>query len=253
VDHGQHNASVPPVPAADRTLTAVCGLDDPVRRRLYEYVSRRGVPVSRDEAAAAAGIGRPLAAYHLDKLVSLGLLMADYRRMGGRRGPGAGRPAKVYARSQTEFVVSLPPREYELAASLLAQGVDADPTGSALAGLKLAARKHGAALGRAARTEGADRCGRLRTTRESLAAHGFEPVADEGGGLSLRNCPFHRLAARNPDVVCAMNLALIEGMVAAIGAGDELHPALDPAPGRCCVVVRTSESRVNDPLERHVQ
>ena len=252
MEHGQHKVSVPPVPTAERPLAAVCGLDDPVRRKLYDYVSGRGAPVGRDEAAAATGIGRPLAAYHLDKLVSLGLLLADYRRIGGRRGPGAGRPAKVYARSQTEFVVSLPPREYELAASLLAQGVDADPTGSALAGLKLAARQHGAALGRAARTEGADRIGRLRTTQETLAAHGFEPVTDQGGGLSVRNCPFHRLAVRHPDVVCAMNLALIEGIVAAIGAGDELHPALDPAPGRCCVVVRTSESQANDPLERHV-
>jgi predicted ArsR family transcriptional regulator len=229
----------------------VCGLDDPVRRRLYEYVSGRGMPVGRNEAAAATGIGRPLAAYHLDKLVSLGLLMADYRRIGGRRGPGAGRPAKVYARSQTEFVVSLPPREYELAASLLAQAVDADPTGSALAGLKVAARQHGATLGRAARAEGAGDSDPLRTTRETLAAHGFEPITDEGGGLSVRNCPFHRLAVRNPHVVCAMNLALIEGIVTAIGASEQLRPVLDPAPGRCCVVIRTSESQVNDPLERH--
>jgi len=76
-------------------IAAVGGLDDPVRRRLYVYVTGRGEAVGRDEAAGALGIGRPLAAYHLDKLVDLGLLTASYQRPKGRRGPGAGRPAKL--------------------------------------------------------------------------------------------------------------------------------------------------------------
>jgi len=33
-----------------------------------------------------------------------------------------------------------------------------------------------------------------------------------------------------------MNLALIEGLVAGLGANG-LHPALDPQPGHCCVVI----------------
>ena len=127
-------------------LAAICGLDDPVRRRLYDYVAGCREPVGRDDAAAAAGVGRPLAAYHLDRLVALGLLTADYRRTAGRRGPGAGRPAKVYARSDREFAVTVPPREYELAARLLAQAVEADPSGAALAGLRRAARELGAGL-----------------------------------------------------------------------------------------------------------
>src|ERR1700729_1564531 len=101
-------------------LAAVSSLDDPVRRRLYDFVA------GRDEAAGAAGIGRPLAAYHLDKLVELGLLTASYQRPPGRGGPGAGRPAKRYARSAAEFTVAVPPREYELAARLLAAAVEAD-------------------------------------------------------------------------------------------------------------------------------
>ena len=100
-------------------IAAVGALEDPVRRELYVYVARRGQPVGRDEAATAVGIGRPLAAYHLDKLVELGLLSASYARPAGRRGPGAGRPAKIYARSGREFTVSVPQREYELAAKLL--------------------------------------------------------------------------------------------------------------------------------------
>ena len=229
--------------ATGGSLTAVGALNDAVRRRLYDYVSGSGEPVDRAHAAAATGIGRPLAAYHLDRLVSLGLLTADYRRAGGRRGPGAGRPAKVYARSAAEFTVTLPPREYELAARLLVDAVGADASGAALAGLKRAAREHGAALGQAAqhrRARRSDGLGALRSTEETLAAQGFEPVPDGMGGLRVRNCPFRRLADRDPGVVCAMNVALVEGIVAGIGAGDELRPELDPVPGRCCVAVRAA-------------
>ena len=54
---------------------------------------------SRDAAAQALGIGRPLAVFHLDKLVEAGLLEASFRRLSGKTGPGAGRPAKLYGRS----------------------------------------------------------------------------------------------------------------------------------------------------------
>src|SRR5580698_6042301 len=125
-------------------LAVLSSLEDPVRRRLYEFVSRSVQPVGRDEAAAAMGIGRPLAAYHLDKLAALGLLTASYRRPAGRGGPGAGRPAKVYARSGSEFSVTVPPREYELAARLLVAAVEADQGGCARAALRDAARQFGA-------------------------------------------------------------------------------------------------------------
>src|SRR5690348_6994604 len=141
----------------EQRLALVYGLDDPVRRRLYDYVSGSAEPVGRDEAAAAIGIGRPLAAYHLDRLVSLGLLIADYRRPAGRTGPGAGRPAKVYARSRCEFAVTVPPREYELAARLLAEAVESDASGFSLACLKRAARRLGAEIGRESGAQGAKR------------------------------------------------------------------------------------------------
>jgi predicted ArsR family transcriptional regulator len=248
-------------PLVGGALAAVSSLDDPVRRRLYNYVAACGEPVGRDQAAAATGNSRSLTAYHLDKLVSLGLLTASYRRIAGRGGPGAGRPAKIYARSTAEFAVTLPPREYELAARLLARAVDADPSGAALAGLRHAAREHGTALGRAAQAERAaeaERTGReqradraadrVRMTETTLAAHGFEPVAEAGGALSVRNCPFHRLAVRNPGVVCAMNLALIEGIVAGIGADEHLRPELNPAPDRCCVLIRADASQSPEPI-----
>ena len=219
-------------------LTALSGLGDPVRGRLYEFVSRRDEPVGRDEAAAAAGIGRPLAAYHLDKLVELGLLTASYQRPQGRGGPGAGRPAKVYSRSGHEFAVTVPPREYELAARLLAQAVESDRDGASRAALHDAARQYGAELGRRSGPGGAGEAGARQALESALSEHGFEPWHDEEGTIRLRNCPFHQLAARHRELVCGMNLALIEGLVAGLGAGG-MRPALDPGPGRCCAVIGT--------------
>ena len=100
-------------------------LAEPVRRRLYEHVRGAGRAVDRDEAAAALGIGRPLAAFHLDRLAEGGLLDVEYHRRSGRTGPGAGRPAKFYKRAEgPEIELSVPPRRYGLAAGILAEGID---------------------------------------------------------------------------------------------------------------------------------
>src|SRR4029453_9132537 len=83
----------------DRDLAAIALLHDPVRRALYGHVVAAGGEVSRNQAAEAVGGQRGLAAFHLDKLVEAGLLEAAFRRLGDRRGPGAGRPAKLYRRA----------------------------------------------------------------------------------------------------------------------------------------------------------
>ncbi len=216
--------------AEDPDLASLSSLDDPVRRRLYEVVARRTEPVCRDEAAAAAGIGRALAVYHLDKLVEAGLLDATYARPAGRTGPGAGRPAKQYTRSDREFAVTVRPRVYELAARLLAQVVETDASGRSRAALLDAARRLGAELGNRFRTAGAD------DLETMLARHGYEPRRDDAGTIRLRNCPFHQLAEQHRDIVCGMNLGLIEGLVAGLQV-PEAHPALDPSPGHCCVAI----------------
>jgi predicted ArsR family transcriptional regulator len=222
-------------------IAAVGALEDPVRRELYVYVARRGQPVGRDEAATAVGIGRPLAAYHLDKLVELGLLSASYARPAGRRGPGAGRPAKIYARSGREFTVSVPQREYELAAKLLAQAVAADESQNARAALDRGAHQLGTDLGICSRGPATETDDLLQRVQVALAQHGFEPWQDQDGTVNLGNCPFHQLAAQFPAIVCGMNLALIDGLIDGLGAAG-LHPALDPQPGRCCVVVRKARA-----------
>jgi predicted ArsR family transcriptional regulator len=222
-------------------LASLSSLDDPVRRRLYEVVTRQPGPVSRDEAASAAGIGRALAVYHLDKLVESGLLTATYSRPPGRSGPGAGRPAKLYARSDREFAVTVPPREYELAARLLVQAVEADPSDRSRSALAEAAHRLGTELGSSFRSAATDRAPGRRDAAERdvtgvLIQQGYEPCRGGDGFIRLHNCPFHQLAEQHRDVVCGMNLALVEGLVAGLGA-DGWHPALDPKPGHCCVAI----------------
>src|SRR6516162_4761867 len=161
-------------------LASLSSLDDPVRRRLYEVVTRQAGPVSRDEAASAAGIGRALAVYHLDKLVESGLLTASYSRPPGRSGPGAGRPAKLYARSDREFAVTVPPREYELAARLLVQAVEADPSDRSRTALAGAARRLGTELGDGYRMAATDpgpghRDAAERDVAGVLTQQGYEP------------------------------------------------------------------------------
>ena len=106
------------------SLDALTALGEPVRRRVYDYVATEAHGVGRDGVAEALGLPRSVAAFHLDKLVVAGLLAVDFRRPSGRSGPGAGRPAKWYRRSEAEIAVSIPDRHYDLAAQILASAVE---------------------------------------------------------------------------------------------------------------------------------
>lgn len=213
-------------------VQGIAALADALRRRLYDHVCSQPQPVSRDQVAAALGIPHHKVKFHLDRLTADGLLEASYARTSGRTGPGAGRPSKLYRRPDREVSVSLPERQYALAGELLAAAIDETrSTGqdaSARLG-ELAAERGRTLASELAATPGdsLDRVGEL------LARHGYEPRR-EGDRATLRNCPFHALARRHTDLVCTMNLRLIEGAVESL---DDVDARLEPAPDRCCVVL----------------
>jgi predicted ArsR family transcriptional regulator len=224
----------------DQQLTGLAGLGDPIRRALYRHVADRGVPVSRDDAAQAAGISRPLAAYHLDKLVDDGLLEPRYQRRSGRRGPGAGRPAKHYVRADRPIELSLPTRDYAALAELLASAVEADPTGAAQAALHRAAAALGTDLGAQAATHtqpGGDPDQALAAVRQTLADRGYEPHQDPDGTIRLRNCPFDRIAAHHRELVCGANHTMLQALTDHLDSDPPIQALLDPQPGRCCVTL----------------
>ncbi|MEV4176583.1 helix-turn-helix domain-containing protein [Nonomuraea sp. NPDC049709] len=203
-------------------LEALALLHDPVRRSLYDVVASRGGDVGRGEAAEAAGVSRTLAGHHLDKLVEAGLLESGFRQQ-ERKGPGSGRPAKVYRRATGERSVSLPPRDYATLASVLADVVDLL---GAEERAEEVARGAGARIARKHRGEPVERV---------LSERGYEPYAEDDT-LRLRNCPFHVLAEEQPLLVCSMNLALCQGLLEGLG-DDPGRAALDPRPGECCVAL----------------
>ncbi len=223
------------LPLAEQ-LDSLAILGDPVRRRLFLHIAQAGDAVSRDGAAAAVAISRSLAAFHLDRLLEAGLLTAEFCRPPGRAGRGAGRPSKLYRLADRDFGVTIPPRQYELAARLFTDALAAIDRPPALDD---AARTHGRSLGARARELAGPRAGRerlMRATEQVLAEQGYAPRPCEEGGLCLANCPFHALAERHRDLVCQTNHTLIEGVLT--GAGIKgVAARLEQAPGRCCVVI----------------
>jgi predicted ArsR family transcriptional regulator len=216
-------------------LGTIGALAEPARRELYLYIAAQTEPVSRDQAAAATGFPRHAVKFHLDRLVNLGLLEVEFRRLSGRQGPGAGRPAKLYRRARREVSVSLPERRYDLAGSILADAMSnvgaGEPVPEAVA-------RAAAVAGRRVAGEMLTAAGTPISTVDALAACGYEPrvASDE---MILVNCPFHALAVDHTDLVCGMNLEFLKAMTDQLGAAD-VDIRLDPAPDRCCVTLHPS-------------
>lgn len=230
----------------DDQLAAVAALGDRLRRSLYRFVAGAHRAVSRTEAAEETGVTRAAAAFHLDRLVADGLLDVEFRRLGGRRGPGAGRPTKLYRRAAGDVAVSLPPRRYDLAADLLAAAVDdatrtGEPVGVALARV---ARERGTTLA----AEVVAGSTSAQAAVDVLADHGYEPVVD-GDGLALANCPFHALVGEHRQLVCGLNLALLEGFAAGL-PGHPFTARLQPADQHCCVRLGPATPKSPAPPER---
>ncbi|MGH9244730.1 MAG: helix-turn-helix transcriptional regulator [Acidimicrobiales bacterium] len=219
-------------------IAGVASLAEPQRRALYRFVVKRGDAVSKAEAAAGLGVARSVAAFHLDRLVADGLLTTEFRRLTGRQGPGAGRPAKLYRRAESELAVSLPARQYDLAAGLLAAAVnEATHTGTPVGeALTRVATVRGHELGERARHDAGRRPSRRALVNAAvvvLGEHGYEPH-ERGREIVLANCPFHVLVDEQRELVCGMNHDLLGGMADAVGE-DVLVARLAPSEGNCCV------------------
>ncbi|MGI5127217.1 helix-turn-helix transcriptional regulator [Pseudonocardia sp. CA-107938] len=223
-------------------IKAVAALDDELRHGMFSFIRRMRRPVSRDEAAAAVGISRKLAAFHLDKLVDAGVLQARFASGDGVR--KVGRRPKVYEPVADDLRVTIPQRQHDVLAGILVDAVLTEREGETAreAALRVA-RDHGAELGAAARAE--LRPGRLGAERALTAAstvaeqNGFEPARTSPTCVRLRNCPFHPLAAAAPELVCGINHGFFSGVLAGLDA-TTVDAVLDPQAGECCVELRAA-------------
>jgi predicted ArsR family transcriptional regulator len=209
-------------------LAALASLGDAGRRRLFEYVAGQSSAVGRDDAAAALDMPRSTASFHLDRLVRDGLLAVEFRKLGGKAGPGSGRPAKLYRPALEEVGASVPDRSYDLAGELMATAIQTSMSGGGGVGEALAEASY--SRGRALGSDGV-------SLAEVLAGIGYMPERDGEGGIILMNCPFHRLADGHKEVVCAMNGAFLSGAAAACGVPEGKVEG-DRTAGRCCARIR---------------
>jgi predicted ArsR family transcriptional regulator len=231
-------------------VAGVAALADPIRRELYLYVSAQPAPISRDQASDALGIARHTAKFHLDKLAEEGLLDISFKRLSERRGPGAGRPTKLYARSSRQLSVILPERRYDLAGHLLATAINNAATqGRAVTdALKAAAAGWGRSVADRARAAAGPRPSPQRLlacTCEALTENGYE-AQRSGDTIVLRNCPFDALAREHTELVCGMNLAIMTAVTEQLQE-TVLAARLEPASGRCCVVLVPADGAERGP------
>ena len=239
MEPGPPPAAAPPS-SLERRIAAIAALDQPLRRDIYRLLAEADGWTSRDDAAAALGVARSVAAFHLDKLVDAGVLEVRFERTSGRQGPGAGRPSKLYRPSQSEIAASMPDRHYDLAGSLLATAIaESTRTGAPVGDcLRVAARAAGREIGE----ETARSVESIRNSADRkaavigvLARHGYEPQTGKRKQIALANCPFHRLAEEHRQLVCGMNLDFLDGLIEGMGPDARLTARLDPQPGYCCV------------------
>jgi predicted ArsR family transcriptional regulator len=146
----------------------------------------------------------------------------------------------LYSVAATEVSVQLPPRDDALLSRLLAAAVLADETGGTRAAVEREARAEGA---RAA----AEHRDRGEALTDLLARRGYAPCFTDDD-IRMRNCPFHHLVESHRELVCGLNLALLDAATAALDTG--YRAELDPSPDFCCVALRRDPPPPSVPRHR---
>ena len=227
----------------------VAALGDPTRRRVFFTVREAGVLMGKDEVAEAVGITRRLAGFHLDKLVEQGFLRAEFQRRSGRTGPGAGRPAKLYALAEAEEDSLLEVKHYDLLAELLLKAMSDRSGEDPQEVLERVGYEFGRELGEAERA--AERSPSYSSTTEAVAGvvgvltrFGFGASANDDGRITLRACPFEEMAKVDPERVCGLDRAIWRGVLSAFNPDATLQSATARAQGDAAcaaLVVETAE------------
>jgi predicted ArsR family transcriptional regulator len=176
------------------------------RGEVLATVQAAGDPIGVREIADGLGMHVNTARFHLEGLVTAGLLD---RVEAGR--PTPGRPPVLYA----SRVGSPGARSYRMLSQVLADAVSGMPDGAA-------------AVVRAGREWGSRLAASVEPDEEPvpallglLRAIGFSPRIRrrrQGVDVELGHCPFQEVAQRDPEVVCGLHGALISGALSTLGA-----------------------------------
>ncbi|HSQ36712.1 MAG TPA: helix-turn-helix domain-containing protein [Acidimicrobiia bacterium] len=205
----------------DRDLGRLAGaLGDPTRRGIYLTVRGSEVPMTAARIAQLFTIHPNVARHHLDRLVAEGYLRVSDRP--APRPAGAGRPPRTFEATDTDVGVSYPARRLDLLAKLLVQVVERLSPGEAAGVAHEVGRAYAAELaGDVGLSAGRDFPEALAEVARVMTGDGFEITADTAQHRLVRGvCPFGRTdAAGHSDIVCHLDLGIVEGLMEAAGAG----------------------------------
>lgn len=215
-----------------KSIEAIGLLTEPARYLVYRCVAEAEEALSRDEVARRTGLGLGVVKFHLEKLAAANLLTAEFHKAAERRGPGSGRPTKLYTRSSVHQSVDLPPRQFGLLSRLLADAIaqSAVTDESTIAAAQRVAAETGYRLGTRS-----DEPTSTPWILQVLSSVGYEP-REANQVITLANCPFHEAAETQRDLVCRLNLALVDGVLRGAHCTGA-KAALTPEKGRCCVSI----------------
>jgi predicted ArsR family transcriptional regulator len=202
------------------------------RLRVLTLLQDAGHPLGVADVANAAGLHANTARFHLDGLVDSGLVD---RTTESREHPG--RPRALYAARPGSARGGQ--RSYRLLAEILTDYLAsraAKPAKEALA----AGLRWGRHLAEESRTTRPRRrpLDAAAATRELVAALddvGFQPeprTLRHERQILLRHCPFREAAIEHEEVVCAVHLGLMQGMLAELDApivAERLDPFVEPS------------------------
>ncbi len=200
----------------DRSISDLTSaLGDPTRRAIYIAVRESAEPVTTSQIAELFGIHPNVARHHLDRLAGDAYLAVTHRRSTGKKGPGAGRPAKCYEATAKEVSVHLKPRRIEMLVDLLIEVLGKVEPDNLPAVAEEVGRGYGERL--AAEIGGPDDPGypeAVRAVAAALTGLGFVVDPDvEGQRLLTSWCPFGEAATSHPEVVCSLDRGIVAGMM----------------------------------------
>jgi predicted ArsR family transcriptional regulator len=182
-------------------LDRLAAAGDPQLRRVLLYARGRRDPFTAHDVSVVLGVHRNVARSRLDRLVEAGFLTVTPERTGGRRGPGAGRPAKIYRVAPELEGVEFPDRRLGELITLLVKKVPARGRPKALreAGEDFGRKLAAAAALKPSRSIGTG----LERVCDALGTLGFQAsvVSLDGDAAELASptCPLRPLVVSCTD------------------------------------------------------
>lgn len=192
-------------------------LGDATRRGIYVSIRESPDPMTTTEVADLFDIHPNVARHHLHRLVEDGFLNVTEKRPEGRKGPGAGRPAKHYTASAKEVQLQFPARRYDLLSELLVRVIQRLGPDEASAAAEEVGREYGRELAaEIGLPEDSGFRAAARAVARAMIGMGFDTEANTDDHMLVTSfCPFGTTAVNHPEIVCKLDQGIVKGLLAA--------------------------------------